>query len=904
MHASSPRFPRWLLLAFAAATLLPLHARAANSTPQVTINAITVDTVLHQVVIRYTLQDAEAEACRITAQLSADGGLTYGFSTTGVNGDVGYPIVPGTNKVIRWDYDPGVVDLSGAGAQDFRVRLVADDLVPVSVADIVAQVDGARMRTNLEQIEGPRHPASFPDHLENVRNFIGAQMAAQGVHVRGQIFSTGGNIIGRHPGITNEARTYVVDAHYDTVAGSPGADDNGSGVVGVLEAIRVLAPYAADSTFEFIAFDREEAGHDGSLAYVADGMVPGTECAGAFNLEMIGYYDSAPNTQAVPEWFQFLLPELYAAIEADQFRGNFINGSGNAVAEGLRAAFVAAGATYVPDLRILIVMVPPELENEPSVRRSDHASFWDAGLPAFTLSDTADSRNPHYHAITDTTDTLNFTFMSNVVKATVATLINLGGVRHATVANGAISLAAGAAPTVVAPADQAVAPGMSTGALAVMIGDADTPPASLTLLAQSSNPTLVPVENIVFGGTGTNRTVTVTPVANQTGTATITLTVSDAALSASDTFVVRAGTGPSAPEQLDRVAVTSTGFTAQWAGVPGATGYRLDVARDAAFTNFVAGLQNLDVGAATSHPVAGLTTGTYYVRIRSYDASGVGASGTPLLVGLGGRVVNLSARGRTDTGAGVLIAGFVVSGGGAKPLLLRASGPALTSLFGLPGVPDPRLALFDNANPPQPIPPGNDDWNAGDNALQQAIAAVNAFDFPANSKDAAMVVNLPQGLYSVHAQPVTGEPGISILELYELDGTAELVNISARAFVGTGNEVLIPGTFIGIAGKRLLVRAVGETLGTVYGVPGVLVDPMIQVHQVGSNTPLFSNDDWSSPANAAQVAAAASAVGAFNLPVGSKDATVLADLPAGGFTFVISGKGQTGIVLFELYVVP
>jgi hypothetical protein len=376
-------------------------------------------------------------------------------------------------------------------------------------------------------------------------------------------------------------------------------------------------------------------------------------------------------------------------------------------------------------------------------------------------------------------------------------------------------------------------------------------------------------------------------------------TVNSAAATLTVTAVV-----PLAPVGASRTDTSVSAFTAIWDPVFNATGYRIDVASDAGFTSFVSGLQDLDVGDVTEFDVSGLTPGSYYLRVRAYNTEGTSTSSEAVLIGVGGRVLNLSTRGRTAEGAETLIIGFVIKGSGNKGLLVRAAGPSLAQRFGVPGtVPNPRLALFDrDANP---IPPGNDDWDHTDQTLREAIASVFAFRYSEPSLDAALLVSLPPGLYTAHVQTVTGAAGVTSVELYELDGTSELINISSRAFVGEDDEVLIPGTFLGTAPKRVLVRAVGETLGTLFDLPGVLEDPIIEVVRLNAPAPDYTNDDWGSEGNVAAIEAARQAVSAFGLPLGSKDAVVLADLPSGGFTFVVKGKdGATGVVLFELYVVP
>ena len=129
-----------------------------------------------------------------------------------------------------------------------------------------------------------------------------------------------------------------------------------------------------------------------------------------------------------------------------------------------------------------------------------------------------------------------------------------------------------------------------------------------------------------------------------------------------------------------------------------------------------------------------------------------------------------------------------------------------------------------------------------------------------------------------------------------------LVNTSVRAQVRQGDALMVAGFVVGGSGtKRVLVRAVGPTLGN-YGVSGVLADPVINLFRQGNTTAIAQNDNWSSAANAAEVATVATAVGAFRLPAGSKDAALLVDLPAGNYTAQVSGaNGETGMALVEVY---
>lgn len=270
------------------------------------------------------------------------------------------------------------------------------------------------------------------------------------------------------------------------------------------------------------------------------------------------------------------------------------------------------------------------------------------------------------------------------------------------------------------------------------------------------------------------------------------------------------------------------------------------------------------------------------------------------------RVVNLSTRARVGTGDDVLIPGFVITGTGSKNLLVRAVGPKLASdPFNVTGVlADPQMSLKSGAATVL----DNDDWGlfADQAALAQATAATGAFPLDGSTKDAAMVTSLSAASYTVVTSGVAGTAGVSLVELYDLDGagsSSRLVNISARARVGTGDDILIPGFVIqGNVAMTLLIRAVGPTLGDVAKLSGFLEDPVMAVFR-GSNA-IALNDDWQQAPNQAALTAVTEATGAFPLTRGKADAAFLIALQPGVYTVQVSGKNQTtGIALVELYVV-
>ncbi|BET65708.1 hypothetical protein ASA1KI_06260 [Opitutales bacterium ASA1] len=266
---------------------------------------------------------------------------------------------------------------------------------------------------------------------------------------------------------------------------------------------------------------------------------------------------------------------------------------------------------------------------------------------------------------------------------------------------------------------------------------------------------------------------------------------------------------------------------------------------------------------------------------------------------------NISARAQVGAGADILIPGFVIQGTQPKQVLVRAVGPALAG-YGVEGtLVDPVLSVFDGANV---LVASNDDWGslAASPALATAFATTGAFELADGSKDAALVLELPPGAYTAQVSGAAGGIGVSLVEVYDVSGDtsdSRLVNISGRARVGIGGDILIPGFVVdGADTRRYLVRAVGPTLAD-FEVGDVLLDPKLTVFS-GPN-PVATNDDWNSGNDIAAIAAATAAVGAFELPPGSKDAVALLELPTGAYTIQVEGVGgTTGVALVEIYEVP
>jgi Zn-dependent M28 family amino/carboxypeptidase len=215
-----------------------------------------------------------------------------------------------------------------------------------------------------------------------------------------------------------KAPPLLIGAHYDTIAGSPGADDNASGLAVMLEAAEQLAQVQLARPVYFIGFCLEEWNLLGSRAYAAHLRKQGREIQGAIVLECVGFASQAEGSQTQPP-----IPVKVPAV------GDFLGVVGNEAAKSLVEAVVQGGQQVASPLKTIPLVVPGQGEQFPDTRRSDHASFWSYGFPAVMLTDTANFRNPHYHQPTDTLETLNLEFLAKVAATVTAAALRLCEVR-------------------------------------------------------------------------------------------------------------------------------------------------------------------------------------------------------------------------------------------------------------------------------------------------------------------------------------------------------------------------------------------------------------------------------------------------------------------------------------------
>jgi probable HAF family extracellular repeat protein len=269
------------------------------------------------------------------------------------------------------------------------------------------------------------------------------------------------------------------------------------------------------------------------------------------------------------------------------------------------------------------------------------------------------------------------------------------------------------------------------------------------------------------------------------------------------------------------------------------------------------------------------------------------------------RLVNLSARANVGTGGNVLIAGFVIGGSGTKSVLLRGVGPGLAAApFNIPGtLALPQLTLVNPST--GAIIVSATAWG-GSSALSAAFASVAAFPLATGSADAALVETLPVGPYTSTVAGVNSTGGLALAEIYDTDladSASSLVDISARANVGAGANVLIAGFVLeGALPGKVLLRGIGPTLGQApFNLSGFLAQPQILLYN-SSGVELGGSQGWG---GSATLAATFAQVGAFPLAASSADAAMVTIIPPGSYTVQLSGQnGTTGIGLLEVYLVP
>ena len=297
-------------------------------------------------------------------------------------------------------------------------------------------VSELRIQRIIEHLaSSPRNGVDNPHRHAAVSRWISSEFDQIGLDVNRQVFNIPGqkperkgtNVIGtlHNSASVSTTKNIIIGAHYDTVSGSPGADDNASGIAALLECARVLKESKIFTQITFVAFAAEEAqphsgGLHGSPPFVSN--LPMEKFpSSAIIFESIGF-SSQTIKQRLPGVFRFLFPDAYRSLKDQGFAGNSLLILSRRKEKKL-SDHLEHTATH-PEilLPVLPLKIPRWMPAIKHTRRSDHAPFWSANIPAVMISDTANFRNPHYHQATDTPETLDLLLIKKASQMVIAAI--------------------------------------------------------------------------------------------------------------------------------------------------------------------------------------------------------------------------------------------------------------------------------------------------------------------------------------------------------------------------------------------------------------------------------------------------------------------------------------------------
>lgn len=283
------------------------------------------------------------------------------------------------------------------------------DVAPIPASDGVAHVMRKVHTQQLEdwvrEISVPRHYVAEAVVNRRVGERIGETFRALGYVVTEQGHSR--NVIASSRNLSD---VVLVGAHYDSVPGCAGADDNGSAVAAMLGCAAALA--GMDLPVMFVAFNREEEGFVGSSEFV-DEWQPPRRIVCAHVLEMLGYASHLPGSQKLPTGLPIQLRDT----------GDFLGLLANADSASAMELVIRLGRGCIPDLPVTGLEALPGAERVfPVLARSDHVPFWEEGMTSLMWTDTAEFRNPNYHKPSDAPETLDYEFLARVTRLLAATV--------------------------------------------------------------------------------------------------------------------------------------------------------------------------------------------------------------------------------------------------------------------------------------------------------------------------------------------------------------------------------------------------------------------------------------------------------------------------------------------------
>ena len=272
------------------------------------------------------------------------------------------------------------------------------------------------------------------------------------------------------------------------------------------------------------------------------------------------------------------------------------------------------------------------------------------------------------------------------------------------------------------------------------------------------------------------------------------------------------------------------------------------------------------------------------------------------------RLGNISTRAFVQTGDNVMIGGFIVQGPQTKRVIIRAIGPELTR-YGIPNpLYNPTLELHDGTGA---LIASNDNWGTtiiGGIIASNQVAEIRASGHaPTDGRESAIIADLPPGNYTAIVRGVDNMIGVALAEVYDLNAAANsvLANISTRAFVQTGDNVMIGGFIVhGTQSKRVIIRAIGPELSAPpFNIPNALANPTLELHD-HTGALIASNDNWQVTIIGGIITTPQyhDILSSGHAPSDIRESAIIAELPVGSYTAIVRGvNSTTGVALVEVY---
>jgi acetylornithine deacetylase/succinyl-diaminopimelate desuccinylase-like protein len=314
-----------------------------------------------------------------------------------------------------------------------RLQLLAAPLVLVlacqpsidqtqEVASVTVEASRDRLAAHVETLAGEigERNVFLPEALQTAADYIESEWREQGYQVERQWYETHGvecaNLEVTRTGTVAPEEILLIGAHYDSVHGSPGANDNGTGVAALLELSRLFIEIEPEISVRFVAFVNEEPpffywNNMGSMVYAEAAKKRGDQIRGMVSIETVGYYSDEPGSQRYPPLFRLFFPD----------RGNFIGFVSNFRSRPWLKQTVRAFKAHsdIPEQHVAM------FEAVPGIGWSDHLSFWRQGWPALMITDTAPYRYPHYHTAEDTPDKVDYETLTRLTDGLFGTFVTL-----------------------------------------------------------------------------------------------------------------------------------------------------------------------------------------------------------------------------------------------------------------------------------------------------------------------------------------------------------------------------------------------------------------------------------------------------------------------------------------------